>query len=259
MIFDLHNDFPTVYNYSDYEHYLSANEQAEITAAIWTDELSDACSFVDSTVKKLISLKCAVAIENIGFTAKNDLFETFDFSNLLYCSLTWNGDNAFAGGALGEGRLTPLGRRAITRIEKSGCYVDVAHLNRKSFYDVLDVADRIVCSHTGFNDNARSLTANQINELVSRNKVIGLCAVSSFSGAKSKEDFIAVIDRFVSKYGDDSLAIGTDYNGSADIPNDLCDYDKLFCVIDGLRDMGYSNESLDKIFYRNAKTLTRRV
>ena len=253
MLFDLHNDFATRFLNADYSKFLSTNI---VTAAIWTSELSDAESRVNDITRRLKEAGHApIAIEDIGFTAHGEVYKHFDFSMYFYCSLTWNYNNAFAGGALDDGRLTPIGKCAIKAIEDNGCYIDLAHLNKISFYSVLDCARNVLCSHTGFNDHPRSLDEGQIKALAERNAVIGLCTVQAFTEAHSAIRFADVIDRFVQKYGCGNLALGTDFNGSDDIPIDINDYDKLLNVRELLVSRGYSQSDVNKIFFENANTL----
>lgn len=258
MLFDLHNDFPTRFLNADYCR-LGTSERY-ITAVIWTSDFeSGAERIVNDITKRLTAIShTPVAIEDIGFLAGGNKLENFDFKEYFYCSLTWNYNNGFAGGALDDGELTVLGKRAIKAIENGGCYVDLAHLNRKSFFRVLDSAKNVLCSHTGFNDNARSLNDEQIKALVKRNAVIGLCTVQAFTGATSAVLFADEIDRFVQKYGCHCLALGTDFNGSDDIPQDINDYDKLLKVRDILYGRGYTRDDVNKIFFENANTLYRK-
>ena len=111
-----------------------------------------------------------------------------------------------------------------------------------------------MCSHTGFNGHLRSLDDKQIRALTARNGIIGLCTVRAFTDAYSAEQFAEIIDRFVQKYGCNGLALGTDFNGSDDIPEDINGYDKLIKVKDILLRRGYSNDAVNKIFFENANT-----
>ena len=258
MIFDLHNDFPTRFLNADYCRFGISG--GYITAVIWTSDFeSDAESKVNEITKRLTAIDhTPIAIEDIGFLANGERYKTFDFEKYFYCSLTWNHNNGFAGGALDDGELTELGKSVIKTIEGSGCYVDLAHLNRKSFFQVLDSAKNVLCSHTGFNNNARSLNDEQIKSLAERNAVIGLCTVQAFSDATSAIEFSNEIDKFVQKYGCGCLALGTDFNGSDDIPIDIDDYVKLLKVQDILCRRGYTRDDINKIFFENAYTLYRK-
>ncbi|MDE6200885.1 MAG: dipeptidase [Clostridiales bacterium] len=259
MLFDLHNDFPTRFLNADYCLYLPKGNNV-VTSVIWTSEFTDDAECMVNNITERLSTAghMPIAIEDIGLLANAEKFRHFDFSRYLYCSLTWNYNNAFAGGAWDDGRLTELGKAVIRVVEDSGCYIDLAHLNKKSFYDVLDCAKNVLCSHTGFNGHPRSLDEQQIKSLVARNAVIGLCTVRAFTDANSVEQFANVIDRFVQKYGCDCLAFGTDFNGSDDIPNDINDYDKLQNVRDILYRRGYDCRSVNKIFFDNANILYKK-
>ena len=62
-------------------------------------------------------------------------------------------DNPMAGSGTGRraGGLTPLGRRALTEMERVGILVDLAHASSATIRDALGVATRPpVLSHTGF-------------------------------------------------------------------------------------------------------------
>lgn len=256
MIFDLHNDFPTKLDSSDYSKYLQkCGNEAIITAVIWTSAFDkDALAVVTNISSRLnrLSKTIPIAIEDIGFASECDSYRTFDFSQYLYCSLTWNSNNAFAGGAMDDGTLTHDGKQVIELINESGCTVDLAHLNKKSFYAVLDRAKSVVCSHTGFNTHLRSLDDGMIRALVDRCSLIGLCAVTAFTGAKNAKNFADVIDDFVQRYGPDCLALGTDFMGSDDIPKDISTYPKMIDTVQSLGKRGYTDEVVNNILYGNA-------
>ncbi len=263
MLFDLHNDYPTVLPRGKRIAYAKRmiDNGITVTAAVFTTELD--VSSVTSTVEEVKSeLSQAneiipIAIEDLGFLSEDGI-DTFDFSSFFYCSLTWNNDNAFAGGALGNGRLTKSGRRLINAMNGK-CAVDLAHLNKHSFFEVLDCAERPICSHTGFTDHPRCLDERQISALIERKVVVGLSAVTKFSGAESASEFAVVIDGFVQRYGCDCLCIGTDFNGSTDFPPDLCDYTGFDTVRTELIKLGYTDGDCDKIFYGNAKQFYKEI
>ncbi len=263
MLFDLHNDYPTAMPCGKRLEYAKrmAKHGITVTAAVFTSELN-ACSVLSAVedVKSELSpmrVEIPISIEDLGFLS-DDGIDTFDFSSFFYCSLTWNNDNAFAGGALGEGKLTERGRRLINAMNGK-CAVDLAHLNKRSFFDVLDCAERPVCSHTGFTDHPRCLDERQICALVERKVIIGLSAVTKFSGAGSAAQFAAVIDGFVQRHGCDSLSIGTDFNGSTDFPPDLSDYSAFDTVKSELNKLGYTDGDCEKIFYGNAKQFYKEI
>ncbi len=258
MIFDLHNDFPTAIPERDHRDYIAKNADAVITAAIWTSDMGDSAlenvrRITDKLISFGVSRQVRIAIEDIGFSAECDGYENFEFDKYLYCSLTWNRDNAYAGGALDDGTLTDKGVRVIKRIESSGCTLDLAHLNKKSFYAALDCVQTAVCSHTGFNGHKRSLDDSQIRELIAHDGLVGLCTVTAFTDITDADGLCATIDGFVQKHGARHLAFGTDFYGSRDIPECINDYDKLSeSVKRGLKAFGYPDADIDGILFSNA-------
>ncbi|MDE7464630.1 MAG: membrane dipeptidase [Clostridiales bacterium] len=252
MIFDLHNDFPTELSVNDFADYIRFCDGV-VTAAIWTSEFDkrSANARVAELEKSLTAINVPIAIEDIGFLFDGEMYRNTDFSRYFYCSLTWNDNNGFAGGALDDGTLTKAGQCAI-QCMNGRCAVDLAHLNRKSFYEALDIAQNPMCSHTGFNSHLRSLDGMQIKALVDRNAPIGLSAVTKFTDAETATAFADVIDGFVQGYGIQQLCIGTDFNGSTDLPTDLRGYPDFYRIADRLSALGYQNTDIESIFYGNA-------
>lgn len=252
MLFDLHNDYPTVIPPSEYKKY-NSDSVATVTAVIWTSEFDaeNALARVDDITNALraVGHDIPIAIEDCGFIRD---IGSFDFGKYFYCSLTWNHNNRFAGGALDDGALTRDGKRAIEKMNGK-CAVDLAHLNRKSFFQALDSAKRPMCSHTGFGNHRRCLDAEQIAALTERRGIIGLCAVTAFTSAKTVGELASVIDGFVSKYGIDSLCIGTDFNGTVDLPAGFGSYADIDNLHIALECIGYTGNDIERIFYNNAK------
>lgn len=258
MVFDLHNDYPTALAEHELDGYAAAHDGAEIVAAVFTSEFDP--SVAADRVKSLRARLGDVptAIEDLGFAADDKTLNELDFRGLLYCSLTWNYNNAFAGGALDDGELTPLGRQAI-ELMNGRCAVDLAHLDKKSFYAALDAAERPICSHTAFGAHPRCLDDAQIKALIARRGIIGLCAVRRFTGANTADGLCDVADRFVQRYGAESLCLGTDFNGTKDLPDDFRDYGDMPKLVRGFEKRGYAAADIDKILYGNAKRLYEEI
>lgn len=252
MFFDLHNDFATALPVDKYDEYLNNNAgDGIVAAAIFTTELEKATAArtVNDITANLMRTGMPIAIEDMGFIGGD--YNNFDFSPYLYCSLTWNYNNAFAGGALDDGSLTKAGRSVIEKIN-CRCALDLAHINRKSFFDALDAAKHPMCSHTGFNGHLRSLTHEQIKALINRQGIIGVSSVVAFTDANTCKQLATVIDGFVQKYGVEYLSLGTDFNGTTNLPVDFKDYNDIALLSVELQKLGYNDCSINKILYENA-------
>ncbi len=251
MPFDLHNDFPTVLPACEYGAYL-ASVSATVTSAIWTSEFRDteATARVEKITEELSKYNVPIAVEDLHFLNEQNI-EKFDFGRYFYCSLTWNHDNTLAGGQLGKSGLTRFGKLVISAIN-GACALDLSHLNRKSFFSALERAAHPMCSHTAFGKDPRCLDDEMIRALIRADGIIGLFGVVKYTGAKTSRALAEIADKFVCRYGIDSLCIGTDFYGSDDFPSDFKDYSDLDGFSSELSRLGYEKTDIEKIFTCNA-------
>ncbi len=264
-IFDLHNDYFTEINSEKKKNkYISKNSEVAkgIASAVWTSELnqnqamskiSEARDFSNS------SSNLFLAVEDLHFLS-NDNLEKFLSFRPLYAGLTWNNTNCLAGGASESGRLTTFGKQVLKALEANNVQIDTAHLNEESFMDISKLSKRpMFCSHSacyGVNQHKRNLKDYQIKMIVDSGGIFGLCLVSDFlNGTKhsSVQDVVGHIDYFACKFGINNLAIGTDFYGTKQLPKGIKNYYDLVKNLSGqLSKLGYTEKSLNKIFYENA-------
>ena len=169
-------------------------------------------------------------------------------------TLTWNGENALGGGCKIEKGLTDFGKSAIKLMNslKIGC--DLSHLNRKSFYSALELAEFPLASHSNcqkFCDNPRNLNDEQIDLLCRRNGIIGLCFYPEFLGENVFEKIYQNIFYLCDKGFEDNIAIGSDFDGGI-MGEELNCLQKVPVLYSFLNQKGLNKALLDKIFYINA-------
>lgn len=264
MIYDLHNDMLTGMPASEYDGYLNRIRKQSVKGVIfafWTTRLDICEGFFKTAAEKLSfpvggDVSFGYSVEDLHFL-DNCSISVLSELPFKYIGLTWNHDNALAGGALGESDLKPLGKRVLVEAKRLKIAVDTAHLNRKSFFSVLENYEgKILNSHCCFDDvnrHARNLTRDQIAKLIERNGIIGVTLHSEFL-SKDKavsEDVVRHIDYFVQNYGYRNLCVGTDFNGGCP-PGDLKDYDGFRLLKVKLLKLGYAQAAIDAIFYGNA-------
>lgn len=177
-------------------------------------------------------------------------------------TLTWNGTNEIASGALvAEGGFTDFGREFIKIAEDLGIILDVSHLNKQSFFEFVEISTKpFIASHSNADivnnpyAHKRNLTDEQIDIIRERGGIIGLNYYKAFlenEGIYGVDALAQQIEYFISKGCGDIIALGSDYDGCR-INDELCGVEKLDSVYEKLLTYGFTKEVLDKLFFINA-------
>ena len=200
-----------------------------------------------------------LGLEDIGYFSEETEEEIFSWRP-VYASLTWNDENALAGGCMSDGQLTPKGRQVVRKLSRRHICVDCAHLNKVSFSALLDSETYcIIDSHTclnGVNRHPRNLDDWQVKEIADRGGLIGIAFVGRFlreGGEASSEDIFRHIDYGVQKFGVDFFCLGSDFNGTDDLPRDVRGYSDLSVLRERFYRAGYKESYINNIFYFNIR------
>ncbi len=150
-----------------------------------------------------------------------DWIYVLDRLGFQLASLTWNEQNALATGARGDtGRgLTDFGKKVIRKMEEVGMLLDVSHLNEKSFWGVVDAAQKpFIASHSNAKaicDVPRNLSDEQIKAIGDAQGLIGINAFHEFVHADaSLRTLDTLIDHMLHMadlIGPHRLALGFDF------------------------------------------------
>ncbi len=170
-------------------------------------------------------------------------------------TLTWNGSNRIAGGADTDTGLTDFGRAVVREMNRLGMACDLSHLNERSFFEVLEYAEKPYVSHTACRalvDHRRNLDDVQLKQLAERGGIIGLCCYPTFAGTPIFEALYRNIEHLLSLNLEDHIAIGSDFDGAKMAP-ELKSLDQIPDFTAFLRKKGLSDRLISKIFYANAQ------
>lgn len=272
-IFDLHNDFLTTISSDRKKQAFLLNKKnqsvTDIISAVWTSKMNpenaiknlyNSYSFINGQNKEKTKNKpnLRLAIEDLHFLSRNYLYEIINF-NPVYCSLTWNNDNNLAGGAKDGGDLTNFGIEVIRELEKNKIVIDTAHLSEKSFMSFAKITEKpILCSHcavANIVNNNRNLKDYQMRMIIESEGLIGITFVPEFLSNDRNcnvNDICRHIDYIVCKFGDRNVSIGTDFYGTKRLPKNIKNYKNIQLIEDKLMEYGYSDKSIQNIFYNNA-------
>ena len=206
-----------------------------------------------------------------GFKGDMDYIHMMYHLGFRHGMLTWNGDNAFAAGALHEGPgdgLTGLGRAAVREMESLGMIVDVSHASEKTFWNIVDATERpFIASHSNAYSlcpSRRNLKDGQLKALAERGGVVGMNICGSF--IDEKEPSVALLarhaDYIANLVGIDHVCCGFDFCGYLNLGGGFDDdtpgihnHSECQSFIDELEKLGYSQEDIEKVAYKNIFSL----
>ena len=179
-------------------------------------------------------------------------------------TLTWNGENELGSGADMPGGLTPRGVKAVEACEDAGIIIDVSHLNDRGFGQMADLARRpFVASHSNARavcNHRRNLTDEQFMRIVAAKGLVGLNFCTHFLSEEIADPpfscLAAHIEHFLSLGGEQTLALGSDYDGT-DVPSWLDPARKvedLYQLVCGAFGQALAN----RLFFENALDFMKR-
>ncbi len=192
-----------------------------------------------------------------GRLIENDLSRVEQLYNdgIKALTLTWNGENQIAGGAQSEARLKPFGKEVISELNRFGIFTDLSHLNKQSFYDAIELADKPIVTHACCEYNfkhRRNIDDSQIKLLTEKEGILGLCFYPEFLGqGNALENIYKNVYHILEIGYQDYLCIGSDFDG-ADMADNLYDISFVPALYEYLNKRGVSKQILNKIFFKNA-------
>ncbi|HEY5787313.1 MAG TPA: membrane dipeptidase [Microlunatus sp.] len=153
--------------------------------------------------------------------------------------------------------LTALGRRVVTRMNRLGVVVDVAHGDRATVLGTTEVATApVVSSHTGaraLQDFPRYLSDDELHAIAATGGLVGLWPYRHHRrGVRDLPELMAHARHIADTVGPEHLALGTDMNG---LPGAMPGFDgeaDLPKVTGALLDAGFDRGEVTGILGRNA-------
>ncbi len=177
---------------------------------------SDLSSLKDGDIGAVLTLEGVDAIGD-DLTKLSILYQL----GVLSIGLTWNQANLCADG-VGEPRgagLSLLGKEVVHLNNKHKVFTDVSHLSIKGFWDVIELADYPIASHSNARDlceHPRNLWNDQIQALVKKNGFIGIVFHPLFLTATNQasiSDILKHLDYMCSLGAEQHLGFGSDFDG----------------------------------------------
>lgn len=191
----------------------------------------------------------------------NDLMKLRQLYRLgvLSIGLTWNNANLCADGA-GEprgGGLTLLGKEVVRLNNEHRIFTDVSHLSVKGFWDVMELADYPIASHSNARalcDHPRNLNDDQAKAMFAKNGMIDVVFCLPFIKEGGKDvgiaDLVKHIDHFSNLGGVKHIGIGSDFDGIDAYMKNLNNASEFQNLINELQ-KHFSESEVEGFAYRN--------
>lgn len=250
----LHDDHPTI---ADADAIFDTIESvvAEQEPLVFEHELPPSGELPDGQVVVFVSIEGAGA-----FADDVTQIERFVRRGVRFVGPVHARDNRLGGAATGKtrGGLTALGRDFCERVYAAGALVDVSHLSDAGIADLEPIARRhgapIVATHSNArarHDHPRNLTDEQLRVIADTGGVAGLNLHRGFLPGQKLSSIVAMVKHMVKVAGTEHVALGTDFDGGTP-PKELADASRMPALAEALREAGFDDADVRKIFATNA-------
>lgn len=174
--------------------------------------------------------------------------------------LTHFSDNPAGGSSSGvhQGGLTDWGRAVVEKAQSLGMIVDLAHASTQLLEDVLALAGPpVVVSHGGILGACgfkRNLTDALILKIAAQGGVVGVTFYETLICGRRVADTARSVKYLIDRFGEDCVALGTDFDGAIMAPVDVSG---LPLLTEALLDLGLQPRALEKFYGGNFLRVVR--
>lgn len=146
--------------------------------------------------------------------------------------------------------LSELGREVVTRMQRLGMIVDLAHVGKRAFHDVVKIATRpVIVSHTGIAGAYplwRNVDDEQLKAVASTDGVVGIIFAWRYLGRRrgGVEMLAPHLEHVRKTVGARHLALGSDFDGSVAPLRGLEGVDRIPFVTRLVQSMGWGDEEI---------------
>lgn len=243
---------------ADVHRQLDALERA---AADHPDQLRLALTADDVRAAKADGVSVGLRGIEGGQALEGDLtqLESFARRGVRYLGLLHFSRNELGYPAMGLGQsagrgLTPFGRQVVEACAALGVVVDLAHLNRTGFAEVVANTEvPVMVSHTGVagvRAHWRNIDDEQVRAVADSGGVVGIIFSPRFVGG-DMDAVVAHLAHVVNVAGPDAVALGSDWDGMIRPARGLEDPTGLPHLTEALLRRGMTAETVTKLLGAN--------
>jgi microsomal dipeptidase-like Zn-dependent dipeptidase len=163
--------------------------------------------------------------------------------------------------------LTPLGKDVVEKMIEIGMIIDITHCTpkaRQQIYDMVGNKTPIIASHIGvfdMNPNPYNLEDWEIRKIADTGGAVGVIFMNywlvPYERVRGLDYISQTIRHIMEVTGDDYVAIGSDFDGFTDPPDDIKDASEMPHLTQRLVSDGLTREQIFKILGDNALRVLR--
>lgn len=276
---------------------LSPYDDCAQIMAVWSDcRISDETAFVAfHKIVDYLNFEVEALDENVGYVRNKEQFSknrnkkkillSVEDARLL-CGRTdrlkvlcargvkflipvWGGSSIIGGAHDTNEGLTDFGKSVIEECFKLGIVTDISHASEKTASEILDMAEAagvtVMASHSNSYTvcpHSRNLRDYQFKRVKALGGAVGISLCNLHLNGKETaciDDVVRHIEHYMSLGGEDTVALGCDFDGTDFLPEGLKTVKDLPRLAERLAQLNYSDIQIDKIFYLNAKNFTEKI
>lgn len=187
-----------------------------------------------------------------------------------YLTMMWGGKTCIGSSHDVDGGLTDFGRAVVHKCFEYGIIPDVSHSNEQTTEEISQLAFEhkkpFIASHSNCYSlfpHTRNLREKHLNDIIKLGGIVGisLCPyhIKDMSdGICTVSDVVAHIEKYLELGAENVLGLGCDLDGT-DLPQGFNGVNDLYKIADELARINYSNELIEKIFYKNFYEFIKKV
>lgn len=160
-----------------------------------------------------------------------------------------------------SGGLTDFGREVVEEMIRLGMLIDLTHCTpaaREDIYQINKNNRPLIFSHVGvyeMNPKGMNPTDEEMKKVADSGGVIGIIFMNYWLHWKAQKnglDLIIDTMKHIKKVaGIESIAIGSDFDGFTDPPDDIKDISKMPKLINHMLNSGFLGDEIEKILSKN--------
>ena len=174
----------------------------------------------------------------------------------------WSGETCIGGSHNTTVGLSAFGRLVAQRCFELGIVPDISHASEQTAEDMINIAIEtgkpLIASHSNafsVYNHSRNLRDKHFKAVRDMNGLVGLSLCRSHladSEIVGVDDVMKHIEHYLSLNGENTLALGCDLDGT-DLPDGFLDVRDVIKIADRMAQNNYSDELINKVFWKNAK------